>query len=48
MITLLTAILRELRQIRLVLLSRRGIEIDLSSIEETDEERRMRILMAAL
>ena len=43
---ILAAILSELRAIRRALSP--GYEIDLSGIEETDEERRIRILMAAL
>lgn len=46
MTSLLTAILNELRAIRLRLSG--WTEIDLSDIEETDEERRLRILMEAL
>ena len=48
MLTLLTAILNELRAIRARLESPEWVEVDLSGIEETDEERRMRILMEAL
>lgn len=44
----LAAILRELRAIRRRLVPDDWQEIDLTGIEETDEERRMAILMRAL